>query len=243
MASVGSPRDVQKVRFAHAYSSMELTFLRVSLGLTIHAAELTAYTGLPRLMTAQLGKHADLGSFSDALFEADDAETWRAILMNTDPSRSASLSPALSSSSNPEVFLPMVLLAQSMVNLHMARELEKVHSDEQISLHGLSDFYRHMTDLARDHGFANMLADPRGTDTPGHQRFLSALFHYTCALRLTPMSLIEEGAGREGRPTKATMEAIKAWVDTPAARLATLHCGQLLHQASDLRDLGFILPR
>jgi len=94
---------------------------RVSLGLTVHAAESTMYSGLPRLVPAQV---SDEDGFNDALFEADDPTDWRAALKCSDPnlpaeSRTLSTASAWSlSNPRPEVFLPTVLLAQSIVNIH-----------------------------------------------------------------------------------------------------------------------------
>jgi len=213
-----------------------LTF-RLTLGLTIHAAESTLYSGLARLVIAQV---PNTDGFSDALFEANDAESWRDLMLRSERDTGAA---AVSSSDTPDVFLPTVLLAQTMVNLHRMRELENVPLATGMSSVRLPEFYDFMLSFAKDHGVLPILERSRCAETPAHLRSLAALWHYTCVIRLAPMDLIAEAAGRGGNPDSESVAEIRAWVATPTARLAALHCGHVLYQAADLQDLGFLVPR
>lgn len=211
--------------------------------MTIHAAESTAYSGLPRLIPAHV---TDMDGFGDLLFEADDASTWRALLMRSGPNLSAGLrtleeASGLLSSNTLETFLPTVLLAQHVVNIHMLREISKTVSEAVLPHRQISVFYVDILSLAKAHNIFD-LEPLRGAISPQTQS-LRALWHFTCAVRLAPISLVEEAAGRLGSPASESIAKVQEWVKTPAARLPTLHCGQILHQAADLKDLAFLLPR
>ena len=199
------------------------TLRRLTLGLTIHAAESTIYSGRARFMVGQV---CDPDGFSDALFEAKDAETWRSIALG-------GVAPT------PEHFLPSALLAQTIVNIHKARELAQTPFGQELPL---PEFYKHMMQLAGDHGIVAVLESPRNA-APDHLRSLTALWHYTCVVRVAPQDLIQEAAGRGGNPTSDAVAKTEQWANTPAARLAALHCGHVLHHAADLHDRGFLLPR
>jgi len=122
----------------------------------------------------------------------------------------------------------------------MLREIGKTTSDGLLR-QDLSGFYRHMMTIAERYDILSTCLAPTGTPPPLHP--LSVLWHYTCAVRLSPIDLIEEAAGRGGSPLSESISEIRRWVITPAARLATLHCGHILYHASDLKDLAFLLPR
>jgi hypothetical protein len=145
---------------------------------------------------------------SDVLFEADDPDEWRRLLSE----------PVLDTK---ESFLPTVLLAQMMVNMHKLRELE-------LAPEPLPAFYDRMHTFSLRYGLSNTL---------------SALWHFTCVVRLAPMDLIAEAAGRGGNPDSESVVEVQTWVGTPAARLAALHAGNILFCAADLQDLGFLVPR
>lgn len=199
------------------------TLRRLTLGLIVHAAESTIYSGKARFTVAQV---TNTDGFSDALFEASDAETWRDTVLGR-------------TRDTPEVFLPSVLLAQTIVNIHKSRELAETPFGSELPL---PEFYGHMMGLARNHGILPVLQHPRSV-TPAHLRSLAALWHYTCVVRLAPQDLIQEAAGRGGHPGSESIAEMQHWAKTPVARLAALHCGHVLHHAADLHDRGFLVPR
>lgn len=214
----------------------------MALGLTIHGAELTTFSGMARLMTAQVSRD---DGFSDALFEANDAETWRSLLGHWARGDQITMNPSLSGSTTPETFLPTVLLAQSIVNVYKVRELLSSPLHLDLPHQTLSHFYDYMVPLALEFG---VLRNPQAmeipeTDMPAHLRSISALWHYACVLRLAPMSHVENVAGRGGSPPEDSIYEVQTWANTQIARLATLHAGYVLHYAADLRDLAFLLPR
>lgn len=215
----------------------------MTLGLSIHAAELTTFSGLARLMTAQVSRG---DGFSDALFEANDPETWRSLLRRWEQGeRLPSHHEPSASPSTPETFLPTVLLAQSIVNVYKVRELLRSPMPLDLPDQTLSHFYDYMMPMAFEFG---VLRHPQGfeapvADMPSHLRSISALWHYACALRLTPMSDVENVAGRGGNPPEESIREVQTWANTPLGRLASLHAGYVLHYAADLRDLAFLIPR
>ena len=169
--------------------------------------------------------------FGDALFEAEDAFTWRNLMILSVANMASPSSPAERCT---DVFLPTVLLAQRIVNVHTLRLIDKAASSPETP--GLTDFYDDMLELAEQQ---DILAD--ATLKRPRELELRALWHYTCVVRLAPLDLIEEAAGRGG--TKGPISELQAWIDSPSARLAVLHCGHILHRAADLSDLAFLLPR
>lgn len=209
----------------------------MSLGLAIHAAELTVFSGLARLMTAQISRN---DGFSDALFEANDVQTWRTLLRYSANGQPLSMHPGLST---PETFVPMVLLAQSIVNVYKVRELLGLPHQTGLPHRTVTHYYEYMMPMALDFGVLPVAAQPLGAGIPTYVRSLSALWHYACAVRLAPMGLIEEAAGRAGSPTDESIHEIQTWASTPAARLSTLHAAYVLHYAADLKDSCFLIPR
>ena len=211
--------------------------------MTIHAAELSVYSGLPRLVPVQI---ADGDGFQDALFQAETAEAWRNLLLGLNPTASArsdvdpqsvgSAGSNMSTSHQPETFLPAILLAQNIVNTHVLDSLQS--PDVDLPLRSLSGFYQGMTGLARRY---HLLTSPSwlGSQTQS----LRVLWHYTCVVRLSPIRLIEEAAGRGGSPVNDGISEIREWVNTSVGRLAMLHSGCILSHAANLRDLAFLIPR
>lgn len=243
----GGNGDTEKCSDGKPYTPLRPTkadwmAFRVSLGLTVHAAEATVYSGLARTVPAQV---SDEDGFKDALFEADDAATWRVLLMCLDPNLAAD--PTTSTTSQlpfpktPEIFLPTVLLAQNIVTIHLLRELRKTTSEANLIRRNLRGFYDDMIALAEDHDILSPA--PNSREVAPQTQSLRVMWHYTCVVRLSPLALIEEAAGRGGSTASESLSEIHAWVSTPAARLATLHCGHILYQAADLKDLAFLLPR
>lgn len=178
--------------------------------------------------------------FSDALFEAEDAETWRALLGRLERGQEVPDDTAMPAT--PEIFQPTVLLSQALVHCYMLRQLAKTPFGESLPLRELSGFFDYTMPLAKDVGILHTLSNPRDAVAP-HKRSFAVLWHYLWVVRLAPTSLIEEVAGRTGSPSPDSLLEVQAWVTTPAARLATLHCGHILSRATDLNDLGFLLPR
>lgn len=195
----------------------DATNSRICLGLAVHGGELSVFSGFARLMPSLLTAK---DGFHDALFEAEDAETWRELLAAPDTSRV------------PDTSLSVVILAQTLVQVHQLREMGDTLLGEDVPLRTHGSFFRHMMSLARDINISTL-----------NTGFLSSLWHYVFVARLAPLTLIEEAAGRSGDPSPECLAELGAWIDSPAARLATLHCGQVLLQAEDLRDKPFILPR
>ncbi|BEJ16607.1 hypothetical protein CspHIS471_0600080 [Cutaneotrichosporon sp. HIS471] len=217
------------------------TLRRLSLGLTIHAAELTIFSGLARLMTTRVSRD---DAFSDALFEANDSETWRTLLRASEEGQLPGVHIGLGTlSSTPETFYPTVRLAQAIVNVYKVRELVSLPHQGGIPWRTVTHFYDDMVPVAVDCGVLPVSAQPRGADIATHTRSISALWHFVCATRLAPMGLIEEAAGRGGRPTAESVLEIQTWAGSPAARLATIHCAYVLHYTADLRDVSFLIPR
>ncbi len=183
-------------------------------------------------------------AFSDAVFEARDPETWRTLLRSSEDGPPPALHLGLGTlSATRETFLPMVLLAQSIVNVYKVRELIGLPHQSGIPWRTITHYYDYMMPVALDCGALPLAAQPPGADVPTHIRSLSALWHFACATRLAPMGLIEEAAGRGGSPTEEIMHEIRTWAGSPAARLATIHCAYVLHYAADLRDVSFLIPR
>ncbi|BEI93549.1 uncharacterized protein CcaverHIS019_0600080 [Cutaneotrichosporon cavernicola] len=217
------------------------TLRRLSLGLTIHAAELTIFSGLARLMTTRVSRD---DAFSDALFEANDSETWRTLLRASEQGQLSAVQVGLGSlSSTPETFYPTVRLAQAIVNVYKVRELVSLPHQGGIPWRTVTHFYDDMVPVALDCGVLPVSAHPGGADIATHTRSISALWHFVCATRLSPMGLIEEAAGRGGSPMAESVLEIQTWAGSPAARLATIHCAYVLHYTADLRDVSFLIPR
>lgn len=214
---------------------------RVSLGLAIHAAELTVYSGMARLISAQVSRE---DGFSDALFETNDAESWRSLLCASENGQLSHYGqPVALLLTTPETFLPMVLLAQSIVNVYKVREILGLPHQSGLLHRTVTRYYEYMMPMAHDFGVLPVAPQPSGADIPAYVRSLSALWHYACAVRLAPMDLIEEVAGRGGSPTDESIAEIEEWASTPGARLATIHAAYVLHYSADLRDVSFLIPR
>lgn len=158
-------------------------------------------------------------NFNDALFEAEDAHTWRALL-------------ASGGTGGSDTSLPIVLLSQALVQVHQHREMGDMLLGDPTPMRKHASFFRHMMSLAHEIAIVSL-----------NTGLLSALWHYVFVARLAPLNLIEEAAGRAGDPSPDCLEELRQWVNSPAARLATLHCGNVLLQAEDLRDKSFLLPR
>ena len=170
--------------------------------MTIHAAELAVYSGLPRLVPVQI---ADGAGYQDALFQAETAEAWRSLYLGSRSIASAhsalesqsggSTVYSMTTSQPPDTFLPVILLAQNIVNTHVLSSIRV--PDVDIS-RNLSRFYREMLGLAERY---RILTSPSWLlDGERSQRqSLRVLWHYTCVVRLSPIGLIEEAAGRGGR--------------------------------------------
>ena len=247
VAGVESSGNASAVNLDIRVSSETLELISsVSLGLTIHGAELTAYSGLPRLIPIQLDESDQ--SFSDALFEAEDAVSWRRCLhlMAHGGHQALAISPTmLSPHDSPvtttETFLPMVVLAQRIVNTHMLRQVSNTTSIFLQLLPSLANFYHDMSILADR--FDILPSTQTGGAASHATTKLRVLWHYANVVRLAPLSLIEEAAGRGGQPPNTLHPEIQAWTETPLARLATLHCAHILYYAANLHDLAFLLPR
>lgn len=212
------------------YAFRACTDNRIGLGLTIHGAELTAFSGIAQGICAQT---AGENSFNDSVFEAEDAETWRSLM------KCVAEDEVLSDP--PNTFLPTVLLSQSVVQVHMLRDFERTALVDDPPLRLLAGFYTYMTKLATRHNFLHVIQQPQDTRVSSSQRSLAVLWHYNCLVRLAPISQIEVAAGRVGPVADAG--SVPAWVNTPPARLAALHCGSILYHAADLKDQGFLVPR
>lgn len=223
---------------------------RVALGLTLHAADAATYSLLPRLVPVQLSA---TDQSSDALFEAEDASTWKWLLLclnggspnnalRTPPSTGFQVIPTV------DTLFPMSVMAQKIVNILHMKELCKSETSFVLSFRDTRLFYCDMLQLGARFGISH---EPhRGTGnarvvcgSSHQQQILKVMWHYCCLARLARLDQIEEVAGREGIPQQDVLEQVKAWVTTPEARLATLHCAHVLHNAADLRDLAFIVPR
>ena len=140
-----------------------------------------------------------------------------------------------------DTFLPTLLLAQSIVNIHGLREISRSSLAPITSLKPLSPWYNSMVNLGTTYGFNPN--DSKVSSSP-RTRGLLALWHYACVARLSPINLIEEVAGRGGRPPPDdTLNEVREWICTPTARLAVLHSGRILLDTADLKDSAFLLPR
>lgn len=223
---------------------------RVALGLTLHAADAATYSLLPRLVPVQLSvsDHS-----SDALFEAEDASSWKWLLLclnGGSPHNSLRTPPATGFQVIPtaDTLFPMSVMAQKIVNILQMKELCRSEASFVSSFNDIGLFYRDMLQLGARFGITH---EPHKETRPtSHSRgsssqpqILKVMWHYCCLARLARLDHIEEVAGREGIPQAHVLEQVKTWVSTPEARLATLHCAHVLHNAADLRDLAFIVPR
>lgn len=103
---------------------------------------------------------------------------------------------------------------------------------EEVPMRKHATFFRYMMSLANEISIGAL-----------NTGVVSAVWHYVFVVRLSPLTLIEEAAGRTGNPSPNCLSELRDWVNSPAARLAALHCGQVLIQAEDLRDKPFLLPR
>lgn len=193
---------------------------RINVGLTIHGAELSMFSSMVQQVSVPISPE---DGFSDALFEAEDAHSWRALLAGG--SRTVR---------SHELSLPAAMLAQAVVQVHKHRELEQDFPGEQLPFCKHRSFYNHMMSLADD-----IDIDPLS----GERTNLTTMWHYVFVVRLAPIGRIEEAAGRTGTPSHECIAEVQQWVGTPAARLAALHCGHILHYAEDIRDQAFLLPR
>lgn len=223
---------------------------RVALGLTLHAADAATYSLLPRLVPVQL---STLDQSSDALFEASDASSWKWLLLclsggspgnplHTPPSAGFQVVPTA------DTLFPMSIMAQKIVNTLQLKEMCRSEMTFVSSFTDVVLFYHDMQDLATRLGIfeeqsQQALHGSKGKSASQQAQILKVMWHYCCLARLARLDQIEEVAGREGVPQPRTVEEVKRWVNTPEARLATLHCGHVLHHASDLKDLAFIVPR
>ena len=189
---------------------------------------------MPRLIAAQL---SDSETLSDKLFEASNAQIWRDQLrsLQDDPQNSGI-------SGGGEIFLPTLLLAQTIVNIHGLREICHSSIGSTMPPLQLSPWYSHMIRLADTHGFTVGAELEPGSSS--RNPALLVLWHYTCIVKLAPIKLIEEVAGRGGRPASdRILSDVRDWINTPNARLAVLHSGQILRFTDNLKDLAFLLPR
>ena len=225
----------------HAFSNT-LLYGSVRLGLALHAAEATAYSGLPNLVAGQV---SDEYGTKDALFEAEDAATWYGLFAkyHSDKiTRAASLPiDDATISQTPEIFLPTAIFSQSLVNIYLLREIRKNPLDAILPSLSLSTFYTQMIEMAKSNHM-EAIHTPERKAAP-HIHSLCVIWHYMCAVNLSPMDLIEDAAGRNGIPTYENDFAIGIWANLPQARLAAIHCGMVLYHAEDLRDLAFLVPR
>lgn len=195
---------------------------RIGVGLAVHGAELSIFSGFARLIPTLV---ASRDSFSDALFEAEDAHTWRALLATGGVTQDSGSS---------ETSYPIALLAQAIVQVHQHRELGQTLLGDTMPLQTHATFFGYMMALAEELHLLPLSGGPS---------MLVALWHYVFVVRLAPLTLIEEAAGRAGEPSSDCLAELRSWVGSPAARLATLHCGRVLLHAADLRDKSFLLPR
>lgn len=224
---------------------------RVALGLTLHAADATTYSLLPRLVPVQLSLQ---DQSSDALFEAEDASSWKWLLLclsggspgsnsRTPPSSGFQVVPTA------DTLFPMSILAQKIVNTLQLKEMCRSEVSLVSNYTDIVLFYKDMLDLAgrlgiQEHRDQHVRQSHGATKSSSSQtQILKVMWHYCCLARLARLDQIEEVAGREGVPQQDTIDAVKQWVKTPEARLATLHCAHVLYQAADLKDLAFIVPR
>ena len=223
---------------------------RACLSLTLHAAESTSHSLIAQTIAVQISEGETL---SVALFEAEDAKTWRALL-NEQHSHLASKESAPStvqaSSSNnilsptrsEGTFLPSILLSQYMVNLVYLQGINASNSDLAYLCPSISAYYQHMMQLAgRFDILDNAAAHRRYKAT--ELKTLRILWHYGCLVYLTKLNMMEIAAGREGAPSVSELQEIRNWTQTPRARLASLHAGSILQSAEDLRDAAFLIPR
>lgn len=223
---------------------------RVALGLTLHAADAATYSLLPRLVPVQLSA---TDHSSDALFEAEDASSWKWLLLclsGGSPGNSLRTPPTTGFQVIPtaDTLFPMSIMAQKIVNTLQLKELCRSEMAFVSSFTDTTLFYRDMLELAsrlgisHDHARRPSERHPSGKTT-NQPQILKVMWHYCCLARLARLDQIEEVAGREGVPQAQVVEQVKQWISTPEARLATLHCAHVLHQAADLKDLAFIVPR
>lgn len=220
---------------------------RVVFGLALHAADLATYSLLPRILPMQLSIN---DHSSDALFEAEDASRWRWILLlfsnNSPGSAPSKLSPR--ASPTVDTFFPISVMAQKIVNTIQLKEMSRSEAGLSSYIADLTGFYKDMQNLANAFDIFPPLGSSMSDSAISvgfrrQQRVMSVLWHYCCLLRLAKLDELEEVAGREGPPQSHALDAVKSWVRLPHARLATLHCAHILHHATDLRDLAFIVPR
>lgn len=231
------------------------TLRRVALGLNIHAADAATYSLLPRLVPVQLSMQ---DQSSDALFEAEDASSWKWLLLclsGGSPANTACTPPSTGFQVIPtaDTMFPMSIMAQKIVNTLQLKEMCRSEMNFVSSFTDIVLFYKDMLDLAsrlgisedRNHHPRQLQAASSASSkgSANQAQILKVMWHYCCLAKLARLDQVEEVAGREGVPQQHTIEAVKRWVKTPEARLATLHCAHVLHQAADLRDLAFIVPR
>lgn len=223
---------------------------RVALGLTLHAADAATHSMLPRLVPVQL---STLDQSSDALFEAEDASSWKWLLLclnGASPSNTLRTPPATGFRVVPtaDTLFPMSLMAQKIVNILQLKELCRSEATFVSNFHDIALFSRDMLDLGARVGISDLghrpaIEAPTSRSSSNQPQILKVMWHYCCLARLARLDQIEEVAGREGVPQPHVVQAVRKWVGSPEARLATLHCAHILHHAADLRDLAFIVPR
>lgn len=182
---------------------------------------------MPRLLPSQF-KEDD--GFSDILFFAEDANTWRDLILQYREKKEEIY---------PSAFCASTLLAQKSVNICQLRELAVTESSIGRTLSHLPTFYEEMLGMADRHGILSPTS-PLGDHDVVKVRIL---WHYCCIARLTALDDIERLIGRKGSPSPDMVNRFREWTATSEARLAILHAGHLLKEAINTKDLAFLVPR
>lgn len=147
------------------------------------------------------------------------------------------------SSTLPDSFHVHALLGQVLMDIHNSREMEQGCVLLRSQYESSAQFYKIMMGLAHECGISCRKQVAHTADSR-HQIF-QALWHYCYVDYWSSSRDIEAAVGRYGTNIVArqALERLRAWVNTPAARLAALHAISVLEAASSLNDVNFLIPR
>ncbi len=180
---------------------------------------------------------------SQVLFEAPDPETWRIILMGERQGTSTSNhNPTATSATvqrGPFVFQATAALSQTLESIQTMRKLRQTLTYLDTACDQIPAFYSHMMHLSQTWSILPPHKTPEMAT--GHPQ-LMVLWHYGCLCFLAKMDDIEKLAAEDFSDVK-TFQSVDTWLGTNRARLATLHCAQILVHSTQLMDLTLLVPR
>lgn len=202
-------------------------FYSACLATNLQAAELAIRTGSPQAYLKFLTRQE---KFSDALFEAEDAASWRILLSQ----RRAARNNAVSGNQDSSDLFSMTCLAQEIQQLLIVESMQDVQTMKTVC-EPMRIQYDRMTHLAEQLGI------PRGA--PAARMSLDMMWHYCCMFRLAGVELLSQFCDNVWSPTdRHALETFNhslmlPFLMIPKGRLAVLHACALLQAARMADDL------